>query len=97
MTAEPVTPVTVGRLGAAVAVAEGALDAAKDHAAYLRAAAERSLVTQLALLVGALALALGAQMLVARRVITPLHSMRDAMLKVAAGDLACRYRLCRAQ
>ena len=81
------TPVTVGRLGAAVAVAEGALDAAKDHAAYLRAAAQRSLVTQLALLIGALALAVGAQMLVARRVITPLHSMRDAMLKVAAGDL----------
>ncbi len=81
------TPVTVGRLGSAVAVAEGALDAAKDHAAYLRSTAQRSLVTQLALLVGALALAFGAQMLVARRVITPLHTMRDAMLKVAAGDL----------
>ena len=87
MTANQWTPVTVGRLGAAVAVAEGALDAAKEHAANLRSAAQRSLVTQLALLLGALALALGAQMLVARRVITPLHSMRDAMLKVAAGDL----------
>ena len=87
MTANQWTPVTVGRLGAAVAVAEGALDAAKDHASYLRATAQRSLVTQLALLIGALALAVGAQMLVARRVITPLHSMRDAMLKVAAGDL----------
>jgi len=87
MTANQWTPVTVGRLGAAVAVAEGALDAAKDHAVYLRATAQRSLVTQLALLIGALALAVGAQMLVARRVITPLHSMRDAMLKVAAGDL----------
>ena len=87
MNANQWTPVTVGRLGAAVTVAEGALDAAKDHAAYLRATAQRSLVTQLALLIGALALAVGAQMLVARRVITPLHSMRDAMLKVAAGDL----------
>jgi HAMP domain-containing protein len=82
------TPVTVGRLGAAVAVAEAALDAAKDHAAHLYATAQRSLVTQLALLIGALALALGAQMIVARRVIKPLHTMRDAMLKVAAGDLA---------
>ncbi len=81
------TPVTVGRLGAAVAVAEGALDAAKDHAARLHSTAQRSLVTQLALLVGALALAFGAQMIVARRVIMPLHTMRDAMLKVAAGDL----------
>ena len=81
------TPVTVGRLGAAVAVAEAALDAAKDHAAHLHATAQRSLVMQLALLVGALALAFGAQMIVARRVIKPLHTMRDAMLKVAAGDL----------
>src|SRR3954469_2596488 len=74
MTANQWTPVTVGRLGAAVAVAEGALDAAKDHAAYLRSAAQRSLATQLALLLGALALALGAQVIVGRRVITPLHN-----------------------
>ena len=87
MNANQWTPVTVGRLGAAVAVAEGALDAAKDHAAHLHSTAQRSLVTQLALLVGALALAFGAQMIVARRVIKPLHTMRDAMLKVAAGDL----------
>jgi methyl-accepting chemotaxis protein len=81
------TPVTVGRLGAAVAVAEAALDAAKDHAAYLRSAAQRSLTMQLALLAGALALAFGAITIVTRRVIKPLHTMRDAMLKVAAGDL----------
>ena len=81
------TPVTVGRLGAAVTVAEAALDAAKDHAEHLYASARRSLVMQLALLTGALVLALGAQMIVARRVIKPLHTMRDAMLKVAAGDL----------
>jgi methyl-accepting chemotaxis protein len=81
------TPVTVGRLGAAVTVAEGALDAAKDHAAHLRFTAQRSLTMQLALLVGALALAFGAVTIVTRRVIKPLHNMRDAMLKVAAGDL----------
>jgi len=81
------TPVTVGRLGAAVTVAEGALDAAKDHAAHLRSGAQRSLTMQLALLTGALALAFGAVTIVTRRVIKPLHNMRDAMLKVAAGDL----------
>ncbi len=81
------TPVTVGRLGASVTVAEAALDAAKDRAVHLHSTAQRALVTQLALLVGALALAFGAQMIVARRVIKPLHTMRDAMLKVAAGDL----------
>jgi len=88
MTANQWTPITVGRLSAAVGVAEPALDAAKGRAAHLRSTAQRSLVTQLALLIGALALALGAQMIVARRVIKPLHTMRDAMLKVAAGDLA---------
>jgi methyl-accepting chemotaxis protein len=81
------TPVTVGRLGAAVTVAEGALDAAKDHAAHLYSTARSSLVMQLVLLAGALALAFGAMTIVTRRVIKPLHTMRDAMLKVAAGDL----------
>ena len=75
MTANQWTPVTVGRIGAAVAVAEAALDAAKDHAAHLHATAQRSLVTQLALLVGALALAFGAQMIVARRII--IGELRD--------------------
>jgi methyl-accepting chemotaxis protein len=87
ITANQWTPVTVGRLSAAVAVAEGALDAAKDRARWLHDTAQRTLVTQLMLLLGALALAFGAQVIVARRVITPLHNMRDAMLKVADGDL----------
>ena len=42
---------------------------------------------QLALLLGAIALTVGAMIMVGRRVITPLHNMRDAMLKVASGDL----------
>ncbi|MEH2495063.1 methyl-accepting chemotaxis protein [Bradyrhizobium sp. AZCC 1678] len=87
LTANQWTPVTVGRLGAAVTVAEGALDAARDHATLLRSTAQRSLVMQLALLTGALTLAFGAMAIVTRRVIKPLHTMRDAMLKVAAGDL----------
>jgi methyl-accepting chemotaxis protein len=88
MTANGWSPVTVGRLSAAVNVAETALDAARDHTVAQYSAAMRSLVTQLMLLVAALALTFGALLLVTRRVIKPLHNMRDAMLKVANGDLA---------
>ncbi len=88
LTANQWTPLTVGRLGAAVAVAEGALDAAKDHASAQYASARNSLVLQLSLLLGAVILTAGAMTLVTRRVIKPLHNMRDAMLKVAGGDLA---------
>ena len=63
-------------------------DAARDYTAVQHSAALRSLVLQLLLLGSALALTFGAMMTVSRRVITPLHNMRDAMLKVASGDLA---------
>jgi methyl-accepting chemotaxis protein len=88
LTANQWSPVTVGRLASAVKVAEAALDAARDHTAVQHSAALRSLLIQLALLVLALGLTVAAMMAVARRVIKPLHNMRDAMLKVAAGDLA---------
>ncbi len=81
------SPLTVGRLSAAVTVAEAALDAAEEHAAALHSRAQRSLALQLVLLAAALALTFGAMIAVTRRVIRPLHSMRDAMLKVASGDL----------
>ncbi|MBR1215091.1 methyl-accepting chemotaxis protein [Bradyrhizobium sp. JYMT SZCCT0180] len=87
LTANQWTPITVGRLGSAVKVAETALDAARDHTVMQYSSARRALVVQLVLLVGALALTFGALILVTRRVIKPLHNMRDAMLKVAAGDL----------
>ena len=87
LTANQWSPITVGRLGSAVTVAEAALDAAKDHTLALHSAAQRSLVLQLVLLTSALALTFGAMMAVGRRVIKPLHNMRDAMLKVASGDL----------
>ncbi len=87
LTANQWSPVTVGRLAAAVNVAEAALDAAKDHTAQQRSLALRSLTLQLALLTGALLLTFGALLAVTRRVIRPLHNMRDAMLKVASGDL----------
>ncbi|QDW41031.1 HAMP domain-containing protein [Bradyrhizobium sp. KBS0727] len=88
LTANQWSPITVGRLSAAVGVAEGALDAARDHSAMQYSSAMRSLVLQLSLLAAALALTFGAMTMVTRRVIRPLHNMRDAMLKVAAGDLA---------
>ncbi|MBR0758341.1 methyl-accepting chemotaxis protein [Bradyrhizobium jicamae] len=88
MTANQWTPVTVGRLAAAVGVAEAALDAAKAHAATQHASAQRRLIVELVLLMAAIGLTVGAMTLISRRVITPLHRMRDAMLKVASGDLA---------
>jgi methyl-accepting chemotaxis protein len=87
LTANQWSPITVGRMGSAVTVAERALDAAKDYALSQHSAAQRALVLQLTLLASALALTFGAMMAVSRRVIKPLHNIRDAMLKVAAGDL----------
>ncbi|WP_027521783.1 methyl-accepting chemotaxis protein [Bradyrhizobium sp. Ec3.3] len=88
LTANQWTQATVARLASAVVVAEAALDAAKSHTLEQRIAAQRALIVQLTLLVLALALTAGAIMLVTRRVITPLVNIRDAMLKVAGGDLA---------
>jgi methyl-accepting chemotaxis protein len=88
MTASQWSPYTVGRMGAAVTVAERALDTARDYTRAQHAKAERSLILQLVLLASALALTVGTMIAVTRRVIRPLHTMRDAMLKVAGGDLA---------
>ena len=88
LTANQWSPITVGRLSAAVGVAEAALEAAKVRASELHASALRSLIVQLVLLFAAVGLAAGAMTAVTRRVIRPLHKMRDAMLKVAAGDLS---------
>jgi methyl-accepting chemotaxis protein len=88
MTASQWSPYTVGRMGAAVTVAERALDTARDYTRVQHSKAERSLILQLAMLVSALALTVGTMIAVTRRVIRPLHTMRDAMLKVAGGDLS---------
>jgi len=87
MTADKWSPYTVGRLASILAVAEGALDAAKEHANAEHAAAERDLLLQLVLLTAAIVLATGAVLAVTRRVINPLRAIRDAMLKLAGGDL----------
>ena len=88
MSANQWTPFTVGRLSAAVKVAEAALEAAKEQSAALHSTAWNALILQLALLAAAIVLTIGAMTTVTRRVIKPLHAMRDAMLKVASGDLS---------
>jgi methyl-accepting chemotaxis protein len=88
MTANQWSPLTVGRMASAVAVAEAALDAARSHTLEQRSEAQRALTMQIVLLALAVGLAAAATMLVSRRVITPLHRIRDAMLKVAGGDLS---------
>ncbi len=81
-------PDAVGRLGAAVTLAERALDEAKRHASAQWYSAQQSLILNITLLAAALVLAMGSMMVVGRRVIKPLHVIRDGMLKVAAGDLS---------
>ncbi|MBV8165346.1 MAG: HAMP domain-containing protein, partial [Alphaproteobacteria bacterium] len=88
MTANQWSPYTVGRLSSILTVAEQALDAAKAHAASRRAGAQTDLAIQLALLLGAIGLAVAAMIAVNRRVLTPLRAIKDAMLKVASGDLS---------
>jgi methyl-accepting chemotaxis protein len=78
----------IRRLTTAVMLAERALDEAKRHSAAQWSAARQSLILNVTLLAAALVLAIGSMMVVGRRVIKPLHAIRDAMLKVAAGDLA---------
>ena len=82
------SPFSVEHMSSVVTVAERALDGAKDYALARHAEAQRSLAVQIALLGAALALTLGTMVTVSRRVIRPLHTMRDAMLKVAAGELS---------
>src|SRR5579859_4752701 len=87
MKANEWSPFSVAHMTSAVIVAERALDAAHAYATAQHDSAQRSLILQLVLLVAALALTCAAMIAVTRRIIHPLHTMRDAMLKVASGDL----------
>ncbi|MET4764288.1 HAMP domain-containing protein [Bradyrhizobium ottawaense] len=87
MTANQWSPYSVPRMMTAVRLADAALQAAKDHSAAQRAAAVQLLIVNTALLVAAIVLTGAAMLAVSRRVITPLHRIRDAMLRVAGGDL----------
>src|SRR5262249_11870231 len=81
MTPGQSAPVTVGHLASLLTVAEGALDAAKDHAEGQHAAARRDLIVELVLLVAALGFAVGCMMAVRRRVLNPLQAIKSAMIK----------------
>ena len=78
--------ITVPKLATLLRVADAALDAAKDHAAHQQSVAKWGLVMQLAMLAAAAAFAMGMILLVSKRVITPLHRIQAAMLKLADGD-----------
>ena len=88
MKANEWSPFSVQHMTSAVVVAERALDAAHAYATAQHGSAQRALVLQLVLLIAALALTIAAMIAVTRRIIRPLHTMRDAMLKVASGDLS---------
>ncbi|NVN88024.1 MAG: methyl-accepting chemotaxis protein [Rhodopseudomonas sp.] len=88
LTANQWSPLTVERMSKAVNVADAALDAAKAHAGAQSSDAWRALILRVIFLAVAIALAVGSVIAISRRVITPLHKIRDAMLKVASGDLA---------
>jgi len=88
MKANEWSPFSVAHLTGAVTVAERALDEARNYAATQHSEARWSLTLQLVLLAAAIVLTTATMMTISRRIITPLHSMRDAMLKVAAGDLS---------
>jgi methyl-accepting chemotaxis protein len=77
---------SVPKLATLLAVAEAALDVAKEHAAAQRASAIKMLVLQLSLLAAAVLIAAGMMLLVSRRVIVPLDRIQEAMLKLAGGD-----------
>ncbi|HVO03341.1 MAG TPA: HAMP domain-containing methyl-accepting chemotaxis protein [Candidatus Cybelea sp.] len=81
------TDLTVPRLAYILNVATAALNAAKQYGADEHGTTVKNLAVQLVLLFGALLLAAGSMILIGRRVIRPLTVIRDAMLKVAAGDL----------
>jgi methyl-accepting chemotaxis protein len=87
MTGNQWSPHSVAHLNAAVAVADAALEASKQYIADQHSSALQSLILQLCFLIAAIVFSCGAMLIVGRRAITPLHNIRDAMLKVAAGDL----------
>ncbi len=77
----------VPKLGAMLGVAEAALASAKDRAAALRADAFTGLLLNAILLLLVVGGSLLSVLAVNRRVIRPLHTIRDAMSRLAEGSL----------
>ena len=88
MTAAQWTPASVVKLKALLGVAEAALDVARSHALEQSQAAANKLWLQLGLLAAAAVVAVGLMLLVSRRVTGPLRDIRNAMLKLAGGDMS---------
>ncbi|HEY4920301.1 MAG TPA: methyl-accepting chemotaxis protein [Xanthobacteraceae bacterium] len=82
------TSQTVPRLGTVTDLAEAALTAAKQHAGEQLSAARGTLITKLAMLLGAALFAGLGFVFVSGRVIRPLKRIQTAMMQVANGDLA---------
>ena len=86
LTIEQWTSISTPKLASLLAVADAALDVAKEHAAGQQSAAMWQLVLQLAMLASASAFAVAMMLLVSRRVVMPLRRIQGAMLKLAEGD-----------
>ncbi len=93
MTADEWSPYTVPKLGAMLAVAEVALAEARDRAMATRADAGMAVVLFLVLLAGTGTIAALGLLAISRRVILPLQMLRDAMSRLAAGDLSASVDL----
>jgi methyl-accepting chemotaxis protein len=87
MTANQWSPYTVSRLGDTQKVAVAALVEAQARATTLLDRAFAHMVVLIVLLAASLVVSAGGIMLITKRVIGPLHVLRDAMLKLAGGDL----------
>jgi methyl-accepting chemotaxis protein len=92
MTPNQWSPYTVGRLSSLLSVAEGALDAAREHGAAQRASAQRDLILESVVLLIAMTLAIGSILVVSRRIMGPLQVIQTAMVRVAGGDLNAEVR-----
>jgi methyl-accepting chemotaxis protein len=92
MTPNQWSPYTVGRLSSLLSVAEGALDAAREHGAAQRSSALRDLILESVVLLIAIALAIGSILVVTRRIMGPLQVIQTAMVQVAGGDLNAEVR-----
>jgi methyl-accepting chemotaxis protein len=82
------TPMSIAKLNSVLAVADTALDVAKEHTATRQTDAMWNLSLSLGLLAAALVVVFGMLLLVSRRVTGPLRQIQQAMLKIAEGDFS---------
>ena len=82
------TPASIARLNSVLAVADTALDVAKEHTATRQADAMWNLSLSLGLLATVLVVVFGMVLVVSRRVTGPLRQIQQAMLKIASGDFS---------